>query len=183
MKGIMKISVFGGSQPKPNEPAYEEAYALGKMLAEAGHTVMTGGYIGTMEAVSRGASEAGGHVIGVTCGEIERWRDVAPNKWVKDEWRKQTLVQRLQVLIRECDAAIALPGGPGTLTEISLMWNLMIVESMHRRPLVLVGNGWQSVFDQLFNELGIYTAEKQRELVQFAKNVETAVEIINNRES
>jgi len=175
----MKISVFGGSQPKPGSPAYEEARQLGELLAQHGHTVMTGGYIGTMEAVSRGASEAGGHVIGVTCGEIERWRDVRANQWVKEEWRKQTLVDRLQVLIRECDAAIALPGGPGTLTEISLMWNLMIVQSMRRRPLLLVGNGWQSVFDQLLTELGNYIPENQRVLLQFAKDVQTAIEIID----
>jgi uncharacterized protein (TIGR00730 family) len=176
----MNISVFGGSQPKPGSLAYEEAQTLGSLLAQRGHTVLTGGYIGTMEAVSRGASAAGGHVIGVTCGEIERWRDVAPNKWVKEEWRKQTLVERLQVLIRECDAAIALPGGPGTLVEISLMWNLMIVESMHRRPLVLVGNGWQSVFDQFYKQLDAYIAENQREFVLFAKDVSTAVELLEN---
>jgi uncharacterized protein (TIGR00725 family) len=63
----MKISVFGGSQPEEGSLAYQEAYQLGKLLAEAGHIVLTGGYIGTMEAVSRGASEADGHVIGVTC--------------------------------------------------------------------------------------------------------------------
>jgi len=176
----MNISVFGGSQPKPGSLAYEEAQILGSLLAQRGHTVLTGGYIGTMEAVSRGAAEAGGLVIGVTCGEIERWRDVSPNRWVKEEWRKQTLVERLQVLIRECDAAIALPGGPGTLTEISLMWNLMIVESMRRRPLVLVGSGWQSVFDQFYTKLGTYTADKQRELVLFAKDGKTAAEMIEN---
>jgi uncharacterized protein (TIGR00730 family) len=177
----MNISVFGGSQPKPGSLAYEEAQALGSLLAQRGHTVLTGGYIGTMEAVSRGASEAGGHVIGVTCGEIERWRDVVSNKWIKEEWRKQTLVERLQVLIRECDAAIALPGGPGTLTEISLMWNLMIVESMHRRPLVLVGDGWQSVFDQFLKALDIYIPDAQRELISFAKDVSTAVEIVESK--
>jgi len=176
----MNISVFGGSQPKPGGLAYEDAQKLGRILAEHGHTVLTGGYIGTMEAVSRGAAEAGGHVIGVTCGEIERWRDVSANSWVKEQWRKQTLVERLQVLIRECDAAIALPGGAGTLTEIMLMWNVMIVESMHRRPLVLVGDGWQSVFDQFFNALGSYIPEAQRGLVAFAQDVHTAVEMIEN---
>ena len=174
----MKVSVFGGSQPKPDSPAYEKARQLGELLAQRGHIVLTGGYIGTMEAVSRGAYEAGGHVIGVTCGEIERWRDVGKNRWVKEEWRKQTLVERLQVLIRECDAGIALSGGPGTLTEITLMWNLMIVESMHRRPLVLVGDGWQSVFDQLFKALEIYIPDNQRDLLWFARDVQTAVELI-----
>lgn len=176
----MKVSVFGGSQPKPGDPAYEEARQLGELLAQRGHTVMTGGYIGTMEAVSRGASEAGGNVIGVTCGEIERWRDVGPNQWVKEEWRRETLLERLQILVQECDVAIALPGGAGTLTEIMLMWNLMIVESMHRRPLVLVGNGWQSVFDQFSIQFDVYIAEKHRELMQHAEDVETAVKIINS---
>jgi predicted Rossmann-fold nucleotide-binding protein len=77
---------------------------------------------------------------------------------------------------------MALPGGPGTLTEIMLMWNLMIVESMHRRPLVLVGDGWQSVFDQFMNSLGTYIPEAQRELVSFAKDGKTAVELLAKRD-
>ena len=81
----MKVSVFGGSQPKPDSSAYEEARQLGELLARRGHTVLTGGYIGTMEAVSRGAHEADGHVIGVTCAEIERWRSTGANQWVKEQ--------------------------------------------------------------------------------------------------
>ena len=176
----MKISVFGGSQPKEGDTAYEDAYKLGKLLADAGHTVITGGYIGTMEAVSRGASEEGGHVIGVTCSEIENWRAVKPNNWVKEEWRRDTLLERLQLLVIECQAGIALPGGPGTLTEIALMWNLMIVESVPRRPLVLVGGGWQSVFDQFYFQQGVYIQEKQRELLQFVDDVKTAINLLEN---
>lgn len=174
----MKISVFGGSQPKEGTPAYEEARTLGRLLAERGHIVLNGGYIGTMEAVSRGVSEAGGHVIGVTCEDIESWRGVGVNRWVKEERRKKTLIERLQVLIEASDAAIALPGGPGTLTEIALTWNLMIVESRHRSPLILVGDGWQSVFDQFFKEFHSYMPLNQRDLIQFAPDVQTAVEII-----
>ncbi|MBT3713395.1 MAG: LOG family protein, partial [Anaerolineae bacterium] len=48
----MNITIFGGSAPKPNSPAYNDALTLGELLAERGHSVMTGGYIGTMEAVS-----------------------------------------------------------------------------------------------------------------------------------
>ncbi len=177
----MNVTIFGGSQPKPGDPAYGEAYTLGKLLAERGHTVLTGGYIGTMEAVSRGAHEAGGHVIGVTCQEIENWRPVSANPWVKEERKKKTLIERLQALIEESHAFVALPGGPGTLTEIALTWNLMIVGAMHRRPLVLVGSGWQSVFDQFFTEFHTYMPINQRELVLFAKDVETAVERVEER--
>lgn len=176
----MNITVFGGSQPKEGDTAYNEAQALGRLLAQRGHTVLTGGYIGTMEAVSRGAHEAGGHVIGVTCEDIENWRKVSPNRWVKEERRKKSLLDRLQGLIEGCDAALALPGGPGTLTEISLMWNLMIVESLHRRPLILIGGGWQSVLGQVFTQLDSYTPAHQRELLSFAPEIQTAVEQLEN---
>jgi len=177
----MKITIFGGSAPKPNTPAYNEALLLGKLLAEQGHSVMTGGYIGTMEAVSRGASEAGGHVIGVTCEEIESWRDVHPNQWIAEEWRYPTLKARLNALIERCDAAFALPGGPGTLTEIMLMWNQLIIQALSPRPLILIGSGWQTVLDQAFyTELGDYVAESQRAYLQFASDVETAAKLLKS---
>jgi predicted Rossmann-fold nucleotide-binding protein len=94
---------------------------------------------------------------------------------VKEEIRKKTLVERLHALIHTCDAAMALPGGAGTLTEISLLWNLMIVESLHRRPLILIGRGWQSTFDQFFKEFDVYMTARQRELLHFAEDVHTAV--------
>jgi uncharacterized protein (TIGR00730 family) len=172
----MNITVFGGAHPKEGSSAYEEARSLGKHLANCGHAVLTGGYMGTMEAVSRGAAEAGGHVIGVTCIDIEEWRKTSPNQWVKEERRKKSLMERLYGLIEGCDAAIALPGGAGTLTEISLMWNLMIVESMPPRPLILIGSGWQSTFDQFFKEFNTYMPIHQRELLYFAADVITAVE-------
>jgi predicted Rossmann-fold nucleotide-binding protein len=131
-----------------------------------------------MEAVSRGAQQAGGHVIGVTCEDIEAWRPVKPNSWVMEEVRRKTLIERLHALIHESDAALALPGGAGTLTEITLMWNLMIVESLHRRPLILVGRGWQSVFDQFFREFDSYMTAPQRDILRFAGDVHTAVKML-----
>lgn len=171
----MNISVFGGAQPQPDSPEYDEARTLGALLAQRGHTVLTGGYIGVMEAVSRGAHESGGHVIGVTCEDIEAWRKVGKNAWVKEEWRKKSLLERMQALIEGCDAAIALPGGVGTLAEISLMWNLMVVEALHRRPLILVGNGWQSTLDQFFTSFEFYMPIRQRDDLLFAQDVHTAV--------
>ena len=76
------------------------------------------------------------------------------------------------------DAAMALSGGVGTLAEIATMWNLMIVESLPPRPLILVGSGWQSTFDQFFKEFESYTHIQQRELIYFAKDVKTAVEML-----
>ena len=177
---IMNISVFGGSQPREGSSAYAEAQELGRQLAQRGHTVLTGGYIGTMEAVSRGAAESGGHVIGVTCKDIETWRGAGANKWVIEERKKENLIQRLQALIEGCDAALALPGGPGTLTEISLMWNLMIIGSLSRKPLVLIGTGWKAVFDHLYLTMGDYSPQSQRGLLIFSPDIKSALEIIGN---
>ncbi len=177
----MKITVFGGSAPKPDTPAYNEALLLGKLLAERGHSVMTGGYVGTMEAVSRGANEAGGHVIGVTCDEIENWREVHPNRWITEEWRYPTLKARLNALIENCDTAFALPGGPGTLTEIMLMWNQLIIEAIPPVPLILIGKGWQTLFTQAFyTEQGEYIPQFQRDLLQFAPDAQSAVKTLSN---
>jgi uncharacterized protein (TIGR00725 family) len=169
-----RITVFGGSQPNPGDPVYSQGLYLGRLIAEAGYIVLTGGYIGTMEAVSRGAAEAGGHVFGVTCDEIEAWRPVKPNSWLTEELRFPTLRLRLSTLIDQCDGALALPGGVGTLAEITLMWNQLLTAAIPPRPLITIGTGWQSVFDQLYFSNGCFIPEVQRQWLHHAPNVETA---------
>jgi uncharacterized protein (TIGR00730 family) len=171
---IQFVTVFGGSSPKPGEPAYQEAQRLGMLLGKAGFTVLTGGYIGTMEAVSRGAAEAGSNVIGVTCEEIEAWRPGGANAWVTEERRFSTLRDRLFSLIDACHAAIALPGGPGTLAEISLMWNQMVTQSLPPRPLILVGPGWRATFESFFQHQESFIPPSQRELLKFSTDVDEA---------
>ncbi len=170
----MRITIFGGSAPKPGSPAYQQAYRLGQMIGEAGHIALTGGYIGTMEAVSRGCAEAGGHVIGVTCDQIEAWRPVKPNQWVLEEMRYPSLHDRLLALIIECDAAIALPGGVGTLAEFVMMWNLMQTASIPTRPLVLIGEGWAEMIEAVYRGQDSYIPETHRTQVHLADNVESA---------
>jgi len=170
----MNVTIFGGAQPKPGDSAYQEAVRLGKILAQAGHTVLTGGYVGTMEAVSRGACEAGGHVIGVTCQEIENYRPTKANAWVREERRFFSLFERLKGLIDGCDAAMALPGGAGTLTEIALVWNLLIIGAIPTRPLILIGPGWQATFEAFFQHFGGYIPAVDQHLLVYAAGVDDA---------
>lgn len=176
----MNITVFGSGRPQPGDPDYNLAMQLGRMIAQAGHTVLTGGYVGTMEAVSRGANEAGGHVIGVTCEEIENYRTGGANPWVIEEWRCLTLLERLDHLINKCDAAIALPGGAGTLTEITLYWNLLIIKAIRPKPLVLIGEGWRSVFDEYRRNLGHYTTDPDWNWLIFAADNASALQLATN---
>ena len=174
----MRITVFGGSAPKQGSPAYQQAYRLGQLIGAGGHTALTGGYIGTMEAVSRGCAEAGGHVIGVTCDEIEAWRPVKPNQWVQEEMRYPSLNARLLTLINECDAAIALPGGVGTLAEIVMMWNQMQTAAIPTRPLILIGEGWAEMIEALYRGQDSYIPETHRTQVHLAGDVESAFQTL-----
>lgn len=175
----MIVSVFGSALPKQGEAAWQEAYDLGSLLARNGHTVMTGGYSGSMTAVSRGAAENGGHVIGVTCEEIENWRPTPANEWVKEERKMGTLVDRIQALIRSADAILALPGGIGTLTEISVAWNLLAIESVRDLPIILIGPAWQKTITTFLDQAGRLVPPKDRGHLSFAADINAALDQIN----
>jgi uncharacterized protein (TIGR00725 family) len=171
---IQRITVFGGSQPIPGEPAYQDALHLGKLLAQAGYILLNGGYIGTMEALSRGAIEAGGHVIGITCDQIEAWRPVKANPWISEEWHYASLTERMSALIENCEAILALPGGVGTLAEIMLTWNLLLTHIIPPRPLILIGSGWHATIHQFLVEQGEFVPEIQRQWISFVPDVDIA---------
>lgn len=179
----MKIAVYGGAAPKPGEPAYEDARLLGYLLGKSGHTIMTGGYIGVMEAVSRGAHEAGAHVIGSTCTQLEDWRGITANQWVKEEWKFQTLRERMYALIDGCEAAIMMPGGVGTLAELAVMWNEEIISMRSPRTMILVGNAWRTIIETFLTEFGDYLKLHDKQRVFFAEEVNSTVDLINRIES
>jgi hypothetical protein len=167
------ISVFGSSQPLPGSQGYEEARRVGWLLAEAGFAVATGGYSGTMTAVSQGAAEAGGYVVGVTCDQIEIFRPLGPNIWVKEEIRYKTLRERLLHLVTQNDGMITLPGGIGTLSEMTLAWSFLQVGEIARRPFAMLGPKWPQLVQNFFDP--IYIHQAHLDLLYFAESPETAV--------
>ncbi|NIS79976.1 MAG: LOG family protein [Anaerolineales bacterium] len=175
------VTVFGGSAPGSGDRAYRSAESLGRNLGEVGFSVATGGYVGTMEAVSKGAAASGGHVIGVTCEQIERWRRVSPNPWVSEEIRVSTLLERVYRLIEIGEALVALPGGLGTLSEIALAWSLMQTEEISSRPFVLVGEFWQRIMGDFIATANGYLAPKDIELLTFKDGVDDAVDYLVRR--
>lgn len=170
------ISVFGSASPVSGDSDYLQAEDVGRRLAQGGFAVATGAYVGTMEGVSKGASEAGGHVIGVASDAIEAIRPIAPNKWAAEVIRYPTLRERLLHLVTENDGAIVLPGGVGTLAELALMWNSVQVNELSPRPIVLLGDLWRTTVET-FNDLR-YIRPATYELVQFASTAEEAVEMV-----
>ena len=138
------VSVFGSSQVQPDSLAYEEGRQVGALLAQAGLTVCSGGYGGVMEAISRGAREAGGAAIGVTSS---LFANRAANPWVNEEIRTSSFLERVQTMVGMAQGFLALKGGIGTLTEISVVWSLLQTHSMPTKPLILLQDPWQELLD------------------------------------
>jgi|SRR6185436_10973315 len=139
------IAVFGSSIAREGDTIWTLSRDLGVALARAGADVMTGGYSGAMEGCSRGAHEAGGHVVGVT---VELFEKRGPaNRWVKERVHTPDLFERLRVIVTRADGFAVLPGSVGTLTELFLAWTLVSVDAHAAPPLVLVGEHWQAWLD------------------------------------
>jgi uncharacterized protein (TIGR00725 family) len=172
---LKRITVFGGSRCGPDAVEYQEALKLGRLLVQAGFEVCSGGYAGVMEAISRGAHEADGHVIGVT---MEQFKS-EPNRYLKKIEPSADFYARLQILIRESAGYIALRGGMGTVTEISLVWNKLVMNVLPQRPLILLGDCWPRAIGCLRHHLVISDADMSH--LTFAATAEQAVALLEKR--
>lgn len=176
------VTVFGSSRPQDGDVEYQEAQALGKALALRGFAVCTGGYGGVMEAVSRGAKDAGGKTYGVTAEFFGR----NANQWVDVEVRKKTWEERLFCLIEMGDAFVACKGGTGTLVELAVVWEMLNKSVMPAKPCVVLGEFWQPILERVREvEQGPKSATGSRlwgeangNLVHSAKQVAEAVEYL-----
>ena len=135
------MTVFGGSGDVCRSPAVVHlAEETGKVLAELGYTIANGGYGGAMEASARGARQAGGRTIGVTCSI---WKS-SPNRYLDEVIVTGSLTQRIEMLLAVGEAGyVVLPGANGTLTELASAWERKSIRHMHDRPVVCVGRFWQ----------------------------------------
>jgi hypothetical protein len=138
------ICIFGNSRCRSDAAEYQEAEKLGRWLAEANYTVCTGGYDGIMEAASRTARLVGGEVIGVTVDIFKS----SPNTYLTREIRVPDLFTRLKTMTELASGFIGLRGSIGTVTEVALVWNLLVIGCLNPpKPFVLVGSSWQRVVE------------------------------------
>ena len=152
--GVPIVGVYGSARLPETDEHYQYAVAVGRALAGDGFIVATGGYAGVMEAVSKGAREVGGEVIGYT---VTSWDGLPANRYVTEELDSKDLFERLRKF-SEVDLLIALDGGLGTLAEVVVSWNLLQVGS-DARPLLMVGEQWQALHDYVRKTLIVGEAD------------------------
>ncbi|QQS42049.1 MAG: LOG family protein [Acidobacteriota bacterium] len=169
------VTIFGGSKCREDSEEYTQAREVGALLAEAGFTICTGGYLGVMEAASRGAREKGGRVFGIVMNQFKS----EPNRYLTDKVASDHFYDRLQNLITRSVGFIAIRGGMGTVTEISLVWNKLQTGVIEKRPLVLLGDCWRTVVETWQEQLVV--SDEDVGLLDFAATAAQAVDIIRSR--
>ena len=114
----MVIAVFCGAALPLEGGIVDVAKDLGRWIAQEGHTLVYGGSnLGLMGVVSSAAMEAGGHVVGVIPTLFSE--EVIKSQQVTELMRVSSMAERKERIIAMCDMFIALPGGIGTIDEVS----------------------------------------------------------------
>jgi uncharacterized protein (TIGR00730 family) len=146
------VTVFGSARTRPGDPEFRRAEELGRALARAGHAVITGGGPGDMEAVSKGAFEAGGQTIGVC---IELPHEEKPNRYLTHTISFRYFFVRKVMFVKYSKAFVILPGGFGTLDELFEALTLVQTRKVPAFPILLAGDDgfWDGLLSWLSSSL------------------------------
>jgi uncharacterized protein (TIGR00730 family) len=174
------VTVFGSARTKRDSDEYELGRAIGGALAKAGFATMTGGGPGAMEAVNRGASEAGGFSVGLG---IELPFEQGLNPWVDLGVNFRYFFARKTMFIKYSQAFICLPGGFGTLDELFEALTLVQTKKVTKFPVVLFGSKyWGGLYDWISDTLLAEgkIGEKDLELLHVTDDIDDAVRVVQD---
>lgn len=145
------VSIFGSARITPDHPYYQKAETIAGLFAKEKYAVITGGGGGIMEAANKGATEAGGTSIGMN---IILPFEQKPNPYATVQLEFKYFFVRKVMFIKYATAYIAMPGGFGTLDELSEALTLIQTHRMTRMPIILVESDyWKGLADWFQEQL------------------------------
>lgn len=173
------VSVFGSARTRPGSPHYAAGVALGQRLAEAGFGVITGGGPGAMEAVNRGAAQAGGVSVGLG---IELPYESDFNEYVNLGIYFRYFFVRKVMFLKYASGVVALPGGVGTMDELFEAVTLVQTGKLTSVPILTYGTEyWQGVRSWMAATMVPegYIRPEDLDLVRATDDVDEIVEVIS----
>lgn len=145
------VSIFGSARAQPEDPLYQDTVKLAELLVKAGFSVITGGGPGLMEAANKGASEAKGTSVGL---HIHLPLEQKPNKYLTIRSDYRYFFIRKLMFVKYAMAYVAMPGGYGTLDEVSEALVLIQTKRIKPFPIVFLGSEfWGGLLDWFRNNL------------------------------
>jgi uncharacterized protein (TIGR00730 family) len=172
------VSVFGSARTHRDDPYYAMARELGRKLAEAGYSVITGGGPGIMEAANRGCQEGGQLSIGCN---IELPKEQGLNRYVDLGIEFRYFFARKVMFVKYADAFVIFPGGYGTLDELFEALTLIETRKVQDFPVILMGSDyWDGMLDWIRDTLLVHAAISKEDvaLLRLTDDTDEAVRII-----
>jgi len=172
------ITIFGSARTREEHEDYQQALALGNMMAKSGITVITGGGPGIMAAANRGAMEAGGKSVGLN---IALPMEQKPNPYITKLVSFKYFFVRKVMLVKYAMAFVVFPGGFGTLDEMFEALTLIQTDKIRPFPIILYGSHyWQGLFAWLRKELQSsgYIGEDDLSLLQICDDVNEIASVV-----
>ncbi len=164
---MKKICVFG-TYKALGDKEKAEVVKLGRLLAEGGFDVVSGGFGGIMEYVSQGAKSAGGKTVGVTYYRSESDGAKKANEFIDEEIRTNNIFDRISAMMKISDGFIVLKGGTGTLLELAAILEHINKGMIPPKPVIALGSFWKDVAANL-------SYENTDSLITFVKDAGEAV--------
>jgi hypothetical protein len=181
-KKRFRVSIFGSSRIKKNDPVYQQVHSLAKMLGERSIDVITGGGPGIMEAANLGHNEGSKKTGAKSFGlNIFLPHEQKLNPGVQVEKRFKRFSQRLDNFMLLSNAVVVAQGGVGTLLELFYVWQVLQVKNINHIPIILLGRQWIGLMEWLRDEplRRGYFEKRDFKLLFHADEIKEVIKIID----
>lgn len=178
-----RVTIFGSARIKPGTPEYDIVKKLAAELTSMGCDILTGGGPGLMQAANEGAHSVDPEGLGRSVGiNIELPTEQEVNPFVSQAYGHRTFFSRLHHFMIASDAFVVMPGGIGSLLELSLAWQLLQVRKLYNTPLIVVGKMWEELVDwarqAMLNEGRELASDVDFEIPRCVTTIEETVALI-----
>jgi len=172
------VTIYGSARVKPDQELYAKTEEIARRLGEIGFSIITGGGPGIMEAANKGARQAGVKSIGVN---IELPEEQVPNPYATLSLTFRHFFVRKVLLVKYATAFVIMPGGLGTLDELTEVLTLMQTHKIKPFPVILFQSDyWKGFLEWLTTSTLVskFISEEDLDLLRVCDNTDEVIEAV-----